>query len=257
MKQYIAKNWHDFLLTHDLASFDQLWEKELPWFEDINYGRSRDGWSGVCKIKVDGHVLYLKKQQNFYRYPISKSLGGTVAQKEYNNISLFNTLDIPCLETVYFGVRKQQGRLQAMIMTEGLEGYISFEEVTGIWSRGCFGLAHRRGLIRHIGEFLRQAHDKKVMHNSLYPKHIFLDENYVLNQKSDNQPICRFIDMERSRRARFGSRRQIRDLETLHRRTPYWSHSDRLFFLLCYLGKTRVDVEVRTFLKNFQKIRKK
>ena len=257
MKEFIAADWQQFLYGHKLASFDQLWDKQLPWFEEPNYGRSKDGWSGVCRLEIDGRVLYLKKQQNFYSYSLRHPLGVTVAQKEYDNIDLFNELQIPCMKTVYFGVRKQQGKLQAMIITEGLEGYIPLEDATKIWENGSFTLSHRRQLLCSIGEFLRAAHQQGVMHNSLYPKHIFIEEAFVRQRHSDGRPLCRFIDMEKARRAKFHSKRQMRDLDTLQRRTAYWSRCDRLYFLLCYLGKTKIDKEVRTFLQKLRSISKK
>jgi len=258
MKEFIATDWQEFLSSQKLASFDQLWDRELPWFEEPNYGRSKDGWSGVCKLELDGRVLFLKKQQNFYSYSLRHPLGITVAQKEYANIALFNKLQIPCMETVYFGIRKQKGKLQAMIMTEGLEGYIPFEDATQIWESGSFSLSKRRVLIREIADFLRAAHQKEVMHNSLYPKHIFIEESFVRHQKSDGRPVCRFIDMEKARQAKFHSSRQLRDLDTLQRRTSsYWSRSDRLYFLLSYMEKTKVDTEFRTFLQKLRSISKK
>ncbi|NQZ59309.1 MAG: hypothetical protein HRT88_17790, partial [Lentisphaeraceae bacterium] len=45
-----------------------------------NYGRSKTGWSGVCRIKLDGRVMYLKKQEDFYSYSLRHPLGITVAQ---------------------------------------------------------------------------------------------------------------------------------------------------------------------------------
>ena len=256
MQEFIAAEWRDFLSSHKLASFEELWSKELKWFEEPNYGRSKDGWSGVCRLDLQGRILFLKKQENFYSYSLRYPLGVTVAQKEFNNIKLFNEKDIPCMTPVYFGVRKQPGKLQAMIITEGLEGYIPLEDATKIWQEGTFSLSHRREFIRQIATFLRSAHQKNVMHNSLYPKHIFVEENFVRFGESKKKSVCRFIDMEKARPAKLESKRQLRDLETLHRRTTYWRRTDRLYFLLSYLSKTKVDLDLRNLLKKLKSISK-
>ena len=257
MTKYLAADWQDFLQSHKLASFDDLWDKDLEWFEAPNYGRSKNGWSGVCRIEVDGRVMYLKKQENFYTYSLRHPLGITVAQKEFDNIQYFNSLDIPCLKVLYFGVRKHKGKLQAMLMTEGLEGYLPFNQITKLYQKEHFSLDRRRQLLRAIASFLREAHEKNVMHFCLYSKHIFVDENFVKTGEVGNRPVCRFIDMEKSCKANYQSKKQMRDLDTLNRRTPYWSKVDRLVFILAYLHKGAVDKDVKSFYMCLSRISKK
>lgn len=257
MTKYLAADWQNFLSSHNLDTFDGLWDRDLDWFEEPNYGRSKNGWSGVCRIKVDGRVMYLKKQEDFYSYSLRHPLGITVAQKEFDSIQYFNSLDVPCMKVLYFGVRKCKGKLQAMLMTEGLEGYLPFSEVTQIWIKEKFGLSHRRELLKHMADFLKDAHQKGVMHFSLYSKHIYIDEQFARGGKASDQPVCRFIDMEKACKAKLHSKKQLRDLETLDRRTPYWSKADRLAFVLYYLGKKVVDKDVRNFLGRLKAISKK
>ena len=68
---------------------------------------------------------------------------------------------------------------------------------------------------------------------------------------------CRFIDMERAGKAFPRKRKQLRDIETLDRRTPNWSRSDRLFFLLNYLNLDSCYQSVRDYLCRLSKISKK
>ena len=257
MQEFIAADWQSFLEKHKLASFDALWDKEIPWFEEPNVGRSKDGWSGVCLLEIDDRKIFLKKQENFYTYSLRHPLGITVAQKEFANIESFNARKIPCMKTVYFGIRKSKGKLQAMIATEALEAYIAFEDVIALWQKNTFTLKHRRLLIAAVADLLSDAHSKGLMHNSLYPKHIFISEEFARKAGTGTQPLCRFIDMEKAKPAKQHSKKQLRDLETLHRRSSYWSRSDRLYFLLCYLGKNEIDHEVRLFIKKLKGIAKK
>ena len=161
------------------------------------------------------------------------------------------------MKVLYFGVRQQNGKLQAMLMTEGLEGYLPFSEVTSIWQEESFTLKHRRELLKYMADFLRDAHQKGVMHFSLYSKHIYIDEQFVRGGKISDQPVCRFIDMEKACKAKLHSKKQLRDLETLDRRTPYWSKADRLVFVLIYLQKKSVDKQVRAFLTRLKSVSKK
>jgi len=97
-------------------------------------------------------------------------------------------------------------------------------------------------LIQSAAALVRALHNADRIHNCLYPKHVFL------RLHSDGAG-ARLIDLEKTRRAIFGQRDLIRDLETLHRRSLVPSRTQRLRFVLAYLGKPRLDAEARAFVR--------
>ena len=257
IEEYIAPDWSGFLSKNKLSTFEDIWSRKDEWFEEPNYGRSKNGWSGVCKIDIDGRSIFVKKQSNFYSYSLKKPLGITVAKKEFEAIQLFNKKGVACLTPVYFGCRKENGELQAIVATEALDGFSAFSDVAEFLEKESLYFDIKRHLLRSIGTFLRDSHSKDLMHMSLYPKHIFVSDAYFQNNIPSKQPYCRFIDMEKAKKAKWQSKKQLRDLETLNRRSKYWSKSQRLTVLLSYLDKSKVDTEVRTFLSKLLKTSKK
>jgi hypothetical protein len=257
MKEFIDPDWQELLEKHGLASFEELWNRQDPWFEEPNSGRSKDGWSGVCRFEISGRVLFLKKQENFFTYSLKSPMGESVVVKEYSNLALFNDLSIPCMKVVYFGVRKNDAKVQGLIVTEALEDYISVHEAIEKWQVEEISVHKRRKIIYAVADLVRDAHEKGVMHNSLYPKHIFIDAKLAVGEPAQQKPLCRFIDLEKAKKAKPGSKKQLRDLETLNRRCKFWSRTERLAFLLHYLGLEKSNLVLRRFLRKLKSVSKK
>ena len=256
MTEYLSPKWKSFLEENGFSTFKSLWERDDEWFEPPNKGRSKNGWSGVCRIEIAGKSFFLKKQENFYAYSIKHPLGISVAEREFKNLQMFDDLKVPSMHVVYFGVRKENGKLQGILITEDLDKYISFQEVRARWNKSAPTLSHKRNVLKECALFLRHAHKKGVMHCSLYPKHIFVDESLVENNIILENPVCRFIDMEKATRASWGSKKQLRDIDTLLRRSKGWYKQDLLYFFMCYLEKEKVDKELRQFIKRIKSITK-
>ena len=257
MTEYIDPDLKEFLENNNSADFEGLWSRNDPWFEEPNVGRSRSGWSGVCRIELEGRGFFLKKQENFLTYSIKKPLGVTVAEKEFGNLEFCRENKIPAMRVAYFGVRKIAEKVQAVIMTEELKGYYDLSTAMNYFQENNPDLTQKRKVIRQIALMLRDAHKKNFVHYSLYPKHIFVSEKFIEEANDDAKPLCRFIDLEKAVRIPWGKKKQLRDLETLNRRSDYWSKSDRLYFLLAYLMRKNVDKEVRKILKKIDSISKK
>jgi hypothetical protein len=257
IKEYVDSAWRQFFQEHGLADFTSIWGRDDEWFEEPNYGRSKNGWSGVSCISIGGKSFFVKKQSNFYSYSWNRPFGVTLAQKEFENIKLFNDLEIPCMKVVYFGARKEKGDLQALIITEALTEYRSFYDFVEHLKDNELSFSIKNAALTEVAKLFRTAHLNGVMHNSLYPKHAFISKYYFTDQQPPQEPTCRFIDMESARRSKWGSTRQLRDLETFNRRCSYFSKTRRLYFLLKYLGKEVVDQEVRAFIVRLLKKSKK
>jgi Lipopolysaccharide kinase (Kdo/WaaP) family len=253
MEDFIRPGDADFLLREGLGTFATIWDREDPWFTKPNRGRSAGGWSGVCLIERGGRRFFLKKQENYFCYFPRFPFRELVAEREFRNIQTLDSLEVPSLKVIYFGVRKVGRRRQALLMTESLEDYIPLNEVTKSWqSEHAESHARRRALIASVASMIRQLHDGGLIHNALYAKHIFVHRDLAdRGELPRNSPPCRLIDLENCRKISLVGRNAMRDLDSLHRRSRYWSKADRLFFVLTYLKKKRCDAEARLFIQRF------
>ena len=254
MNEFVDPVWQKLLEGNKAVNFEQLWARNDAWFEKPNSGRSKGGWSGVCRIEIGGKFFFLKKQEKFLTYSLKAPFGQSLVVKEKDNLARFNNLKIPCVKLVYFGVRKFKGRVQGMIMTEALNGYISLDEAVLGYER--LPLEKRRKVIHSLAKLVKFTHEKGQMHNSLYPKHLFIEENFARGGEPSQEPLSRFIDLETAKKAKNGSKKQLRDLDTLDRRSLFGSKTDRLAFVLAYLNQKSCNAKVRSFLKRLSAVSK-
>jgi hypothetical protein len=263
-KEYIDPEFKKlFNIKNNRTVFKALWNRNDPWFEEPNLGRrdSKSAWSGVARIQYNGDAFFLKKQENYFAYSVKPPFRQLVVQKEYANIQLFESLKIPCLDVVYFGVKKKLGKTRGMLITKALDNYLSlnaaqeqycnFQETDQIQEQRRI----KKAVIASIAQLIQKAHVSGLMHNCLYPKHIYIDKDFFNTgiQKQGN-PVCRFIDLEGARKVAYKSKKQLRDLETLNRRLPTLNFKDKIYFLLQYLNTTSVDRNVRKVIKRIKDI---
>jgi len=243
--------------------FENLWSREDPWFEEPNIGRrdSKKAWSGVSRIIFKGNTFFLKKQENYFSYSVQPPLRQLLVEKEYSNIQLFKSYNIPCLDFVYFGVRKMPGgilgKTQGILITKALDNYLPLDKVqANFWeAQGAEYQTIRKAIITSLAALVAQTHKSGLMHRCLYPKHIYIDKDFCeTGEQKTFDPVCRFIDLESARKMPYKSTKQLRDLETLNRRSPSTSLGDKLYFLLKYLNKNRLDKDVRQLIERIKKI---
>ncbi|MEH6508060.1 lipopolysaccharide kinase InaA family protein [Halopseudomonas aestusnigri] len=239
---FIAVNARDVLSRHGLDSFEALWALKVDAVDAPNTGRG--GWSSVCRLELEdanGQVqrFYLKRQDNHCTRTLSSPLGEPTFAREFRAIQTYARQGIPALEAAFFAQRNERGHAQAVLLTRALDDYAPLDEWFERWSQ--LSSAEIRTLIQSAAALVRALHNADRIHNCLYPKHVFL------RLHSDGAG-ARLIDLEKTRRVMFGQRDLIRDLETLHRRSLVPSRSQRLRFVLTYLGKPRLDAEARAFI---------
>lgn len=257
MIDFTSPQYEFFLAENNLLSFDDLWNRDEKWFEPRNIGKSESSWSGVVRIDTAGKSFFLKRQENYFtlspRYPFKIS----VVEDEYENIATFTDLEVPSLEVVACKVRLKDGKRQALIMTAALDGYVDLDAFSLGLPRSGLSVTAKRRVLKNLAQLIRLTHSKGLFHGNLYPNHLFIDQNMLSGPLTSDSIPCRFIDMERAGKAFPRKRKQLRDIETLDRRTPNWSRSDRLFFLLNYLNLDSCDQSVRDYLCRLSKISKK
>ncbi len=240
MKKFITPQWLKIFTQQDL-NFDSLWRMDLEPLDEPNVGRGREGWSSVSCLSLqlsDGHEkrLILKRQKNHFSRTLCHPFRGIPTfEKEISNILRYKRLGIPTLEPVFYEVRYGSNGIQAILITEYLEGYSPLDELLGSYQKqGWPERAVRNRLIEALASPVRMLHEKGFQHNCLYPRHLFISQ-------TDREIMVRVIDLEKNKWRPLGNKRRVRDLESLHRRTGGFTRSDRLRFLNAYFGINRLD----------------
>ena len=239
---FIAVNARDTLQRNQLDSFEALWEAEGEQVDDPNVGRG--GFSNVTRVKLEDvngqlRVFYLKRQSNHLIRHWRRPLGEPTVSREFYNIERFARLGIPAVEASFYAVRREGGERKAILLTPDLTGYQPLDQWYADWEQHSYRL--KQDLLLAAGRLVGSLHEHDIVHNCLYPKHIFA-------RQVQDGVRARLIDLEKSRTHLFSRWGRIHDLSALHRRSVPPSRTQRLRFMLHYLNKPRVDAEVRDWV---------
>lgn len=240
MKDFVDPQLRPVLKTAGLDSFEALWRLEAEWFEPPN--QRRGGWSGVARIELSddaggSHALFLKRQQNHTRRTLVHPVGGEPTfAAEMRNILGLRAAGVPTLEPVFYAQRKIDGQWCVVLMTRELRGFRPLDLFADEWQAGGWPAtrALRRQVLAVAAAVIRRMHRAGFVHKALHPKHVFLRVDDAAGVE-----VC-LIDLEKTRRKFLLSGTALRDLDSLNRRSRYWSTSDRLRFLKLYLGTGRL-----------------
>lgn len=227
---YFSSNEIKQLLEHNkLATFEQLWALQTPWFEEPNY--RRNGWSGVVKYALankKGEIteIFIKRQENHNCKTLMHPFKGVPTfRREFINIKNLNNKQVPTLTTLYYAERKVGSDAQAILITLSLEAYQSLEEY-------CSNEANkddpqRQAIMALSGQVTRKMHDAHFRHNCLYPKHLFV--------KNDAETIdIRVIDLEKLKWLPLYYQIRRNDLSRIIRRGDPMTHHDIKALLSAY-----------------------
>lgn len=223
--------------------FNYFWDKEGEFVEKLN--KRGKGWSGVIVSKQKNtedntdERICIKKQENYVSYSFFHFIRGTLTiENEIKNLNYCSKHGINTPEIVYSDKRKLKGKRQAILVTRFLEGYMPLSD---IMSKDLFSKTQARKIvISKIANEVSKLHKMRMMHNNLYPKHIFIDP-----QKLE---IC-FIDLEKSRKKLSSKSCTLRDLDVLNRYTRSATNSDKLRFLKAYYNEKNVTDKIRKIWK--------
>ncbi|MBI5234544.1 MAG: hypothetical protein HY880_09340, partial [Deltaproteobacteria bacterium] len=207
------------------------------------------GFRSVSRLRIGNRVFYLKRHRGADR-PWGKV--------EWDNIQAFVESGIPTVTAVVFGRRKEGGRYDSFLLTEGLEGasrleifakenYIvpSFEE----------RLAGKRALIERLALLARKMHDAGFFHRDFYLTHI-------LARPVGARVELYIFDLQRVIKGPLFKRRwQRKDLACLNfaAKPSYTTLADRMRFIKAYLGNERLSAGdkrlIRAVLAKTERIR--
>ncbi len=219
-------------------AFDRHWDLSGVLLDEPN--QRRGGWSRAERVDDyrpeggdRGLRVCLKKAYNHKRYSLAHPLGLLTYANEVAMMEAFRGAGIQVPEVAFFAAR---GR-RCVLATVFLEGFTPLTDFLARWrERPGETRPQRRAAIARLAATVRRMHRARLMHNNLYPKHIFLRD-------SDLEPCL--IDLELSRRCWLSRSCRARDLEVLNRHTSDVSRTDKLRFLLEYAGEPRVGPAVR------------
>ena len=231
--RYLNPAYESLLHYHQLDDFDRLWELEAEWFEEPN--RRRGGWSGVCRLELqgkDGQVVpvFLKRQENHrartLRHPFK---GIPTVRRELQNMLRFHAEGLPVPEILYGADRICRGQVQGILLTRELTGYRSLDDFLGEW----YSLELSESLLEQLlfpplVAMIRTMHQRGFRYNCLYGKHIFVQVSPALSapggfppELEEPQLRLSFIDLEKVRQSCWKKRNIVRDLSQLKRHTNF------------------------------------
>jgi hypothetical protein len=243
MRDHVPEQWLPVLRYNNLDSFTSLWSFEAGWFEPPN--DRRGGWSGVsrCELKLPAGgtiTIFLKRQENHTTRTLRHPFGMATLVREMRNILRFRRVSVPTLEPVYLAERNYRGARRAILCTAELNNYVSLDALVEGWlEHGRPDRAWRQQLMQSVAGVMAHMHEHRIQHNCFYPKHVFV-------RSGDHTIEVRIIDLEKAKVRMLRKFASQRDLDTLNRHSTGWSRTDRLRFLLYYLGDRRLDDKSRS-----------
>ena len=226
MTDFLAAEDRALLERHGLGTFDALWARQLDAVDEPN--TARGGWSSVFRLDLEGHAFYLKRQSNYQMHTLHAPLGEPSFAREFRNISRYEKLGIPALKAAFFGERKVDGEVRAILLTRALDGWDDLDSLLQRWLE--LSAAQHSAILKACGQLARRLHGARQVHGCFYPKHIFL-------QATGDGYRAQLIDLEKTRTLIFGRRDRIKDLEPLTRRAPEWSEAQVRELLAAYLDQ--------------------
>ena len=226
MTDFLAAEDRALLERHGLGTFDALWARQLEAVDEPN--TVRGGWSSVFRLDLEGHGFYLKRQSNYQMRTLHAPFGEPSFAREFRNISRYEKLGIPALKAAFFGQRKVDGEVRAVLLTRALDGWNDLDSLLERWSE--LSDAQHSAILKACGQLARRLHGARQVHGCFYPKHIFL-------QATGDGYMAQLIDLEKTRPLLFGHRDRVKDLEPLTRRASQWTDAQLRELLASYLDQ--------------------
>ena len=151
---FLATEDRALLERHGLGTFDALWAKQLDAVDEPN--TARGGWSSVFRLDLEGRGFYLKRQSNYLTRTFHAPFGEPSFAREFRNISRYQKLGIPALQAVFFGERKVNGEVRALLLTRALDGWDDLDSLLQRWS--SLSEAQHTAILKACGVLARQLH---------------------------------------------------------------------------------------------------
>jgi hypothetical protein len=232
------------LSINGLDGFETIWSLDVPWVEEPNFRRR--GWSGVGRLELatpTRHpvVVYLKRQENHgYRSKLNPFRIRPTAFREYKRLVSMHAAAISAPDVLYYGERKIDKKLQAILITREIPQSISFEDY--MRQAGGRPPSEVHQVVQDTATLIGRLHRHHFQHCALYGKHVLISgfrTGHPTSDPSEQRLVPYLIDVEKSRRrpSRIGI--GLRDLNQFYRHAP-WTAAQWGTFLEQYAAASRM-----------------
>lgn len=211
------------------GTFQCWWNRQGEWVEEPN--ARRDGESGVQRLSAHSVPLYSKRQTGHLYHSLRHPLGRPTVLREQDALEAVERLGVRVPKIVFCSARKTDGKWQALLVTESLEGFVSLDEWYHSDTRQHWGEAVHRQVLEQLALTLSRLHRGHWQHGCCYPKHIFVK---VEEHDGRLQVEIALIDLEKSRQRLRIATASRRDLDQLRRHCPEMSPAEWTFFKAAY-----------------------
>jgi UDP-glucose:(heptosyl)LPS alpha-1,3-glucosyltransferase len=249
----VNEAYRELLRAHRLGSFAAF----------LNHGGRTllkdKGARTISRIDLKGgESLYIKihrapSGRDLFKNPLPMRSRESEAASEWRYMAALNAAGVRTMDAVAYGEQKTGSRGKRSFLVTAQARGEKLEEIAP-FLKGKF--RKKRCIICSLAETVRKLHGAGFNHRDLYLSHIFYDG------KDDENPVS-LIDLQRlQRRAKGFNRWIIKDLAALNYSSPERAitKSDRMRFLLLYLGKRRLDAKgksaARRVLRKTAKIKR-
>lgn len=230
--------WLVIASRNGLSGFSQLWELAGIPVDETNH--RRNGWSNVVRCSLqntDGGAVtvFIKRQLNYVSRTLFHPFRGVLTlTREYHALRSLSGCGIATPHLLYFAEEDTGTERRAILITLALRDYQSLDQLNAV----DLPLMIRRQHAIAGAALLRSIHALGCRHNCFYPKHVFLHRHEM------GFHSC-IIDLEKVRWTLSKRQSALRDIRTFFNRCDNWTRSQRLRFLLAYVGVDHVTPQVR------------
>jgi hypothetical protein len=222
----LSPQWQGTLQASSLDDFNTVWEMPLTRVDSQN--QARGGWSEVCRQELPEPVLgvdalYIKRQQDYgYREWPNIFSSKPTFYREARNLNWCIDHGVPVVQPLAYEDRKVDGHQRAILITAGLTDYQSLDSLD--WQ--SMSNKQHAILLKAIARVIFYLHGQGMQHGCLYPKHIFVHDDFF----TSGQEEIRLIDLEKARPISRWNGGIFRDLDSLSRRATFLTNEERLMF---------------------------
>lgn len=233
-KLVVAPDWQSALHTRQLDRFDALWNLSG---EVVKHSNSTE----VFRVALEGHTIFVKKywvtslNQSLSAVTRGALFGQSKVQREFENMRQLRGWNLDAPAPVAYGERRFLGWLRrSLLVSEGIVDPVPLDEFISDTLPKRPEL--RRELLEKLADYVHRLHAHRFEHHDLYWRNIILSGGALAHFYLLDAHKGRVWNNSRERDAR------VQDLATLDApATAFFRRTERLRFLLRYLGKQHLD----------------
>lgn len=232
------------------VDFESVWEIPLKPLDRPN--QHHHGFSQVFLWNTQAGSFIVKRQSDYFCRTVFHPLRGIpTVEREFSNLVLLQQKGIPVPRPVYFGCRRKNGHIQAILITSYASDFVSLKTWLSERASNSSDRLLKKEVLTTAGHLIRNFHRLGYCHRHLVPKHILINPNHLPIQML-------LIDLESMRKSLPFRRDRQADLASLDHRSEHLSQTDKLRFLFSYLGVSKWTPAAKKFARSIlQKSRRK